>query len=524
MIKNAVISVYDKTGVHELAQTLHRRGVNIYSTGGSFRELKKQGIPVKKIEDYIQFPEMLGGRVKSLHPKLHGGILARRNLASDIESVREHQLTLFDLVCVNLYPFENFIEKEKPELWQKTSFFEQAIEMIDIGGPAMIRSAAKNHGSVAVLTNPDQYEDFIKRFDENQGNISGTHRKELAARAFNLTASYDIAIDHFFSRVLDNGGEGARLNLSLKKSKTLRYGENPHQGAGFYVPAQSPGENWEQIHGKELSYNNLLDLDSALSLVEDFDEPCCFIFKHTNPCGGASHPDQRTALEKAIASDPVSCFGGIVLFNEEVTQASAEKLNEIFFEMVIAPRFHEETLSTLRQKKNLRLITYAPVGPKKEEYQGEPRMLTSQGGFLIQEKNGLTWSEENLRVVTKKTPTDQDIQELFFAWRIVKHVKSNAIVLSKNTQSLGIGAGQMSRLDAARFAVHKAKDQKHILKESYLASDAFFPFRDVVDIAAQEGIRAIVQPGGSIRDQESIFSADEAGIIMVFTGVRHFKH
>ena len=521
-MRNALISVYDKKGISELAHFLAVSGIHIYSTGGTFQTLKKNNIPVTKIEDYTQFPEMLGGRVKSLHPKVHAGILAREDLDADINDLKRYDITTFDLICVNLYPFEDFIKTSEPEEWETDTFFSQAIEMIDIGGPTMIRAAAKNHKFTIVLTHHDQYQEFISKFTSDNKTFSESYRKKLAAQAFNLTASYDTMIDHFFSRTLDIHDHN-RLNLSLKQDQTLRYGENPHQNATFYIPAEVTQKNWKQIHGKELSYNNLLDLDSALSIAKDFQEPSCFIFKHTNPCGAAMHVDQLASLEMAIHSDPVSCFGGIVLFNQPLLHETAKKINDIFFEIIIAPKFHESSLKILKAKKNLRLLEYNSNNFHNQDSL-KRRVLSNQDAFLIQDVNEETWVKENLTVATRVTPNENDFQELFFAWRLVKHIKSNAIVFSKDGQSLGIGAGQMSRIDATKLAIQKARDQKHDLTESYLASDAFFPFRDVVDMATKEGVKAIVQPGGSIRDEESIQAANEAGIIMLFTGIRHFRH
>ncbi len=522
MISNAIISVYDKTNIHEFAQFLHDSKVTIYSTGGTYNILKKQGIPVKKIEDYTNFPEILGGRVKSLHPKIHAGILARKNLDVDIDDLKKHEMLTFDLVCVNLYPFEEFIKGSTPEKWKESLFFSQAIEMIDIGGPSMIRAAAKNHQFTIVLTHPNQYQKFISEFKSSGGECSISYRKKLAAQAFNLTASYDTKIDHFFTHILDIKDHD-HLNISLKQEQKLRYGENPHQNAGFYTAIEGINKPWHQLHGKELSYNNLLDLDSALALAQDFDEPVCIILKHTNPCGVSIHSDQLISLERAILSDPVSCFGGIVLFNQPILEGTAKKLNDIFFEIIIAPKFDENILNILKNKKNVRLLNYN-LEDSENLTLSKLQIITNQGGFLIQEKNRDVWVKENLEMVTQKTPNEEDIQELFFAWRLVKHIKSNAIVLSNNQQSLGIGAGQMSRIDAMQIAVSKAQKQKHNLKNSYLASDAFFPFQDVVNIAAKEGVKAIIQPGGSIRDEESIQAANKAGMIMLLTRIRHFRH
>ena len=519
-IQKAILSVYYKTGLIELAQALSQQNIEIYSTGGTYKTLLGSGIKGFKIEDYIGFPNILSGRVKSLHPKIYGGILARRDRSQDLDSLKKYGILTFDLVCINLYPFEEFtIQTDKKE-WAEPQFISKAIEMIDIGGSCMIRAAAKNYKFVSVLTDPAQYSGFLAEFKSRGGSISLEHRRELAAQAFNKTASYDSTIDNFFSFIADTEGKKERVNITLEKKTDLRYGENPHQKAAFFKTPFAGHEVWNKLFGKELSYNNLLDIDAALSLLSDFQEPICAIFKHTNPCGVASHDSQLHSFEKAIGSDPVSCFGGIVLFNRKVEKATSLRLNEIFFEIIIAPDFEEDSLETLKQKKNLRTIRYNSSFEREKVYQ----VISNSSGFLRQEKNQLLLDEAQLKCVTEIKPSQDDLEELKFGWRLVKHVKSNAIVISDQKQSLGIGAGQMSRIDSLIIAIQKAKKNIRSLKDSYLSSDAFFPFKDVVEIASKEGIKAIIQPGGSIRDKESIDMADRFGISMLHTGIRHFKH
>ena len=519
-IQKAILSVYHKTGLIEFAQVLLRHNIEIYSTGGTYKALSGSGIKALKIEDHAGSPEILSGRVKSLHFKVYGGILARRDRPQDMESLRQHEILAFDLVCINLYPFEEFILQTDKKKWAQPEFISRAMEMIDIGGPSMIRAAAKNHEFVSVLTDPTQYNDFITELKSGGGSISLEHRRNLASEAFNRTASYDNAIDTFFSQITNSEDRKARVNITLVKKTNLRYGENPHQKAAFFKTPFPGCELWEKLSGRELSYNNLLDIDTALSLLSDFKEPICAIFKHTNPCGLASRDSQLQNLEKAIESDPVSCFGGILLFNQKVEKTTSLKLNDIFFEIVIAPDFEKDSLEILKQKKNLRVIQYNPDFQEDRVYQ----IVSNSGGFLRQEKNRLLLEEPELKCVTRIKPDQNDLEELKFGWKLVKHVKSNAIVISNQKQSLGIGAGQMSRIDSLMIAVQKARKNGFLLKGSYLASDAFFPFKDVVEIASEAGIKAVIQPGGSIRDKESIDTADRSGISMLHTGIRHFKH
>ena len=519
-IQKAVLSVYHKTGLIKFAKELSRFGIEIYSTGGTYKALSEAGVEASKIEDYIGFSEILSGRVKSLHPKIYGGILARKDQPQDMQSLHENQILSFDLICINLYPFEEFVNQKNQKDRAELQFMEKAVEMIDIGGPGMIRAAAKNHAFVSVLTDPAQYDDFLIHIKNGRGGVSLEYRRELATRAFSMIAAYDSAIGSFFSLITGAKNEKDKLNLILEKETDLRYGENPHQKAAFFHSPLAGQRSWEKLSGKQLSYNNLLDLDAALNLLKDFTEPLCAIFKHTNPCGLACSNSQLQSLEKAIESDPVACFGGIVLFNQKIEKSVSLKLNEIFLEIVIAPDFEEEALEILQRKKNLRIIKSKLPPTKAEKYQ----IISNSGGFLRQEKNHLVLNESQLKCVTSIKPRPEDIEELTFCWKIVKHVKSNAIVISNQKQSLGIGAGQMSRIDSLNIAIQKAKQNGFSLNKSYLASDAFFPFKDVVELASKEGIKFIIQPGGSIRDEESVDTADRFGICMLHTGIRHFKH
>jgi phosphoribosylaminoimidazolecarboxamide formyltransferase/IMP cyclohydrolase len=512
-IKRAIISVSDKGGLDSFCKALTRFGVEIYSTGGTLKFLIDNGIKATSIESYTGFPEMLDGRVKTLHPKIHGGILAKRDNAEHMKSLQEHEILEFDLVCINLYPFEDVIKKSDFS-------FEEAIENIDIGGPSMIRAAAKNYQDVAVLVDPSQYESFIERLEKDLGTLSSEYLFELAVAAFNRTGSYDSIISDYLN-TLQGDYFPKTLNLTFHKKQELRYGENPHQKASFYTSGLHRNLPWECLHGKELSYNNILDLDASLRIIIEFEMPVCAIFKHTNPCGIATGKSQLENLESAMASDPVSYFGGIVAFNETVKKETAELLGKEFLEIIVAPEFEPEAFTLLSAKKNLRLVKV----PGMNSIHGHMlEMKTSAFGFLLQESDRYVLKKEDLKVASKTQPNETDIEELLFAFEVVKSIKSNAIVFTKNKMTLGVGAGQMSRLDSMDIAVRKAEKYNHVLKNSYLASDAFFPFRDAVDLAIKSGVKAIIQPGGSMRDNESIEAADEAGIIMVFTGIRHFKH
>jgi len=512
-IKRAIISVSDKNGLEKLGKTLEQFGIEIYSTGGTLKFLQEKKIKATSIESYTGFPEMLDGRVKTLHPKIHGGILAIRENQDHMKNLQDHQILEFDLVCINLYPFEDVIKK-------KDFSFEEAIENIDIGGPSMIRAAAKNYHDVAVLVDPWQYDLFIENLEKDKGSVSREYLFELAVAAFNRTGSYDSIISDYLN-TLQGDYFPRTLNITLNKKQELRYGENPHQKASFYTTGLHQDLPWECLHGKELSYNNILDLDASLKIITEINYPVCAIFKHTNPCGISAGKNQVENLEMAMASDPVSYFGGIVAFNETVKKETAAILGKEFLEIIVAPDFEPEAFQILSAKKNLRLVK---VSDLKTVHGNMLELKTSASGFLLQESDRRILKPEDVNVVTKAKPDSADLEELLFCFEVVKCIKSNAIVFTKNKTTLGVGAGQMSRLDSMDIAIRKAEKYNHVLKNSYMASDAFFPFRDAVDLAIKSGVKAIIQPGGSMRDNESIEAADEAGIIMVFTGVRHFKH
>jgi phosphoribosylaminoimidazolecarboxamide formyltransferase/IMP cyclohydrolase len=510
-IRRALISVSDKSGLKEFASSLHSLGVEIYSTGGTLRYLIEQGIPAIAVEDYTGFPEMMDGRVKTLHPKIHGGFLARRDLESHLEAARKHDIKLFDLVVINLYPFEAVTAKAG-------TTFEEAVENIDIGGPAMVRSAAKNAASVAIVVSPDQYSEVLAELEQNKGSTTLDLREKLRLNAYRRTAAYDAAISAYLEE--RSGVQGMRLNLVEKQA--LRYGENPHQKASYLVET-GKDVPWKQLAGKELSFNNILDLDIAIRLAADFSEPVCAIFKHTNPCGVATGSDQAQILQYAMDCDPVSFFGGIVVFNRPLGKAAAEKLAPHFFELIIAPEFIEGAFEILAAKKNLRLIT-VDFGKLDAAKSRDLRSVPGAGGYLLQDQDLPLWNDADIKVVSKAQCDEQTLKDLAFASRVAKFVKSNAVVFASGGRSLAIGAGQMSRIDSIRIAEAKAADAKLSLKGSVMASEAFFPFRDSVDTCAKIGVRAIVQPGGSIRDSDSIAAADEHGIVLLFSGMRHFRH
>ncbi len=510
MIKRALISVSNKSGLVEFARGLSELGVEIVSTGGTAKALQEANVPVTYISDVTGFPEILDGRVKTLHPNVHAGILAQRT-PEHLAQLKELNITPIDLVVVNLYPFKETVAKPDVTL-------AEAIENIDIGGPTMVRAAAKNYQHVLVVVDPERYQEVLTAIKNDQ--VTDELRLSLACQAFAHTAGYDSAISNYLSGV---AGESfpAELNLSAQLVQQLRYGENPHQKAAFYRDLSVRGAciaNAKQLHGKELSYNNLLDANAALELVREFSEPTAAIIKHNNPCGCASDANLSVAYEKAFAGDPVSAFGGIVALNREVDAATAEKMSEIFLEAVIAPDFSAEALEILTKKPNLRLLK---VGDLTEQTNDDFEIRKINGGLLLQQVDREVVNPEEMRVVTEKQPTQEQLDELIFAMTIVKHVKSNAIVVTKGKQLLGVGAGQMNRVGSANIAFSHAGDK---CRGAVLASDAFFPFRDTVDAAAKAGITAIIQPGGSIRDQESIDACNEHGIAMVFTGMRHFKH
>ncbi|MDR3566114.1 MAG: bifunctional phosphoribosylaminoimidazolecarboxamide formyltransferase/IMP cyclohydrolase [Negativicutes bacterium] len=510
-VKRALISVSDKTGLVEFARVLDAAGVEIVSTGGTMKTLKEAGIPVIYVSELTGFPEIMDGRVKTLNPYIHGGILAIRDNDEHVQAMRDHNIRGIDLVVVNLYPFRQTVAKPGVTLGE-------AVENIDIGGPAMIRAAAKNFDHVAVVVNPAKYPKIAEELAK-RGEISREIRMELAWEAYTHTAEYDAYIARYLAGQLGQGQFPAVLHTVYEKVQDLRYGENPHQKAAFYREQYFAGPgvaNAKQLHGKELSFNNIVDLEAAYSIVKEFSQPAATIIKHTNPCGTGIGADLAAAYAKAYAADPVSAFGGIIGLNRTVDKATAEQISELFAEAVIAPGYDNEALVVLTQKKNVRLLT-TDFG------QGEGALDIKKvtGGVLLQEADSAETVEADMKVVTKRQPTPAERQQMLFAWKVVKHVKSNAIVVATADATLGVGAGQMNRVGAAAIALTQAGDKA---KGAVLASDAFFPFRDTVDAAAKAGIAAIIQPGGSVKDEESIQAADEHGIAMIFTGIRHFKH
>ncbi|ABO50872.1 phosphoribosylaminoimidazolecarboxamide formyltransferase / IMP cyclohydrolase [Desulforamulus reducens MI-1] len=511
-IKRALISVSDKTGLVDFARGLAKLGVEIISTGGTAKVLREASVPVIYISDVTGFPEILDGRVKTLHPNVHGGILAMRT-EEHLSQLEEHNITPIDLVVVNLYPFRETIAKPEVTL-------EDAIENIDIGGPTMVRSAAKNHAYVGVVVNPQRYGQVLEALGE-KGELTGDQRLELAREAFAHTASYDTAIANYLGSVSQAEAFRPEFNFSLVKVQDLRYGENPHQRAAFYKDPGITGPciaNAVQIHGKELSYNNILDANSALELVREFSEPSAVIIKHNNPCGTATAEDLPAAYRKAFAADTVSAYGGIVAVNRTLDGDTAAEMAKIFLEAVIAPDFTTEALDILTKKANLRLLK---TGELTEQTNDVLEVRKVNGGLLVQQADRRVLNMDEVKVVTERQPSPQELKELIFAMTVVKHVKSNAIVLSKDGQIIGVGAGQMNRVGSARIAFEQAGEGA---RGAVMASDAFFPFRDTIDEAAKAGVKAVIQPGGSIRDEESIQACNEHGIAMVFTGMRHFKH
>jgi phosphoribosylaminoimidazolecarboxamide formyltransferase / IMP cyclohydrolase len=509
--KRALISVSDKNGISDFAKELVSLGFEIISTGGTKKALQEQGIPVLSVSEVTGFPEILEGRVKTLNPFIHGGLLAKHDDEQHQKQLEEHNIDPIQIVCVNLYPFQQTIAK--PEVTT-----EDAIENIDIGGPTMLRASAKNHQYVTVVVDPADYKTVIEELKAD-GKTTLETRRKLAAKVFRHTAAYDALIAEYMTELAqEETPETLTVTYELKQS--LRYGENPHQKAAFYKkPLGSTFSiaNAEQLHGKELSYNNINDADAALQIVKEFSEPAAVAVKHMNPCGIGTGTNSFTAFEKAFAADPVSIFGGIIAFNSEVDAQTAGKLHQIFLEIIIAPSFTEEALSILTAKKNLRLLTIPFSDAKKPEM----KLTTIEGGLLAQEQDRYTLENATLSVPTKRQPTEQEWAALKLGWKVVKHVKSNAIVVTKEDMTIGIGAGQMNRVGAAEIALKQAGEKA---TGAALASDAFFPMDDTVEAAAKAGITAIIQPGGSIRDEDSIKKADEYGIAMVFTGVRHFKH
>lgn len=509
--KRALISVSNKEGIVPFARKLESLGIEIISTGGTSRVLKEGGVNVIGISDVTGFPEILDGRVKTLHPNIHSGLLAMRSEETHMKQLEEHNIAPIDYVIVNLYPFKETIER--PE-----TTFEEAIENIDIGGPTMLRAASKNYQDVAVVTDPTDYEELVHELEQH-GEISVERRKMLAAKVFRHTAAYDAMIANYLT---EQTGElyPETYTVTYEKKQDLRYGENPHQKAAFYREPIGPISsiaNALQLHGKELSYNNINDAQAALEMVKEFSQPAAVAVKHMNPCGVGVGETIAEAYQKAYEADPVSIFGGIVALNQEVDTATADQLKNIFLEIVIAPHFSQEALDILSAKKNIRLLSVSM-----DEVPMERSVMTSiYGGTLVQEQDAKGFLDADVRVVTKREPSEQEWQDLKLAWKIVKHVKSNAIVLAKGNKTIGIGAGQMNRVGSAAIAVEQAGEEA---VGSAMGSDAFFPMKDTVEAAGEAGVTAIIQPGGSIRDEESISMADELGIAMVFTGIRHFKH
>jgi len=518
VIKQALLSVSDKTGIVDFARGLARLGVGLISTGGTARLLKDAGLEVTEVADHTGFPEMLDGRVKTLHPKVHAGILARRDSPEHMSALKQAGIPTIDLVAINLYPFRETVARADCKL-------PEAIENIDIGGPALIRSAAKNYGHVAVVTDPADYEAILAELAAANGAVGAETRFRLAQQAFSHTAAYDGAISNYLT-ALDAAGSRAtfprRLNLQFELGQRLRYGENPHQEAAFYrelAPAPGSLAHYRQLQGKELSYNNIADADAAWECVKILAQRACVIVKHANPCGAAVADTPAEAYRKAYATDPTSAFGGIVAFNCELDTVGAQALIQQFVEVVIAPAVSAGAAQILQGKTNIRVLEVAIA-----EGGNELDLKRVGGGLLVQTPDAAMVGVDGINIVTETKPSEAQTADLLFAWRVAKFVKSNAIVFCGGGQTLGVGAGQMSRVDSARIAAIKATNAGLALKGSVVASDAFFPFRDGVDVVAAAGARAIIQPGGSVRDEEVIAAADEHGIAMVFTGIRHFRH
>jgi phosphoribosylaminoimidazolecarboxamide formyltransferase/IMP cyclohydrolase len=513
-IERALISVFDKTGVVEFARALASLDVEIVSTGGTSRLLASEGIKVREISDLTGFPEILDGRVKTLNPRVAAGLLAVRQNAEHMHQIAEHHLSLIDLVCVNLYPFVETIRKPGVE-------FAEIIENIDIGGPAMIRAAAKNFQDVAVVTSPDDYASVVAALEAGDGVLSEEVLFNLAKKAFLCTARYDAEVAQYLSRVAGESAFPPALFMNFEKVMDLRYGENPHQRAALYrwggqsahgLPAA------KQLQGKELSYNNIVDIEAAWQIIREFDTPACAIVKHTNPCGTAIGSSLCQAYTKAFEADPVSAFGSIIAVNQVVDTETAIELARLFVEAIVAPGYKPEALAILAAKKSLRIMQIQPEEAERDWSRFEIKRIS--GGILLQDVDNVLLGPES-RIVTKRKPTDDEHRDLHFAWRVAKHVKSNAIVLAEGGRTVGIGAGQMSRVDSVKLSIQKARPTPN---RAVLASDAFFPFRDGIDEAGSAGITAIIQPGGSVRDAEVIQAADEYGMSMIFTGLRHFKH
>ncbi len=513
-INTALISVSNKEGLVDFARGLNKHKVKIISTGGTADLLKKEGIPVVSISDVTGFPEMLDGRVKTLHPAVHGGLLARRDKKEHMEQLKKHDINLIDLVVVNLYPFSETITKKDVKK-------EEAIENIDIGGPSMIRSAAKNADAVAVVVNPERYPEILKELDQTDGTLSLGTREELMVEAFKHTAAYDSTIFNYFAKGEYYSDFPDTMNLAFKKIQELRYGENPHQRAAYYRELNPPPHSLvfaKKLHGKELSFNNIMDMDAAWRLVNDFTVPACVVVKHNNPCGVALAKDIDTAYKKAWDADSLSAFGGVVAVNRPVDIGIAELASKVFIEIVIAPAFHEEAVEVLTQKKDIRLLV---MDEERMPHGSEKDYKKVEGGLLVQDVDLDRGERDEMRIVSKRHPTEPEWEDMLFAWRVSKQVKSNTIVYAKDLVTVGIGAGQMSRVVSSEIAAMKAGK---LAKGAVMASDAFFPFRDGIDAAAKAGIKAVIQPGGSVKDDEVIKAANEHKMAMVFTGIRHFKH
>lgn len=514
MIKRALLSVSDKTGIVDFAKKLSDMGVELISTGGTQKALEQGGLKVINVSEITGFPECLDGRVKTLHPNVHAGILAMRSNQEHMKQLEKLNIETIDMVVINLYPFKETILKDGVTL-------EDAIENIDIGGPTMIRAAAKNYQDVVVVVDPQDYDKVIAEMQEN-GDVSLSNKFRLAGKVFDHTCQYDTLISHYIREQIGDESIPDNLTLTFEKSQDLRYGENPHQKGVFY---KEIGKNTgtlpaaKQLHGKELSYNNINDTNGALALLKEFTEPTVVACKHSNPCGVASAANIRDAYVKAYESDPVSVYGGIIAANREIDEATAEEISKIFIEIVIAPSFTQEALEVLTKKKNIRLLELESITAPVPETTLDMKKV--MGGLLVQEYDNSLLVEEYLKVVTEVKPTEEQMEDLIFTMKIVKHAKSNAIAIGKNKQTVGVGPGQTNRVLAARIAIDYGKEKT---QGAVLASDAFFPFDDSVEVAAKAGIKAIIQPGGSIRDQDSIDACNKHGIAMVFTGMRHFKH
>jgi len=521
-VQRALISVFDKTGIVDFAKKLAGLRIEILSTGGSAKILREAGLVVRDVSDFTGWPEMLGGRVKTLHPKVHGGLLFRRNLAEDQKQAADHGIAPIDLVVVNLYPFEATAAK-------RDITAEELIENIDIGGPTMLRSAAKNFESVTVITDPVDYDRVAQELEASQDTSLAT-RLNLARKVFATTSGYDGLIATELERLSASTNHVVltekpilpeRLHFAFRRQQDLRYGENPHQAAALYIPARRSPHGLaaaKQLQGKELSYNNFVDLEAARSLAAEFRQPAAVIIKHNNPCGAAEQESLRDAYLKALASDPISAFGGVLAFNRTIDAATAEEVAKLFVECIAAPAFDDAAKSILAAKKNLRLLELPPDGLEPDRELQLKRIL---GGVLVQQPDLGVINEAELRIVTKRAPSQEEMQNMRFAWKVCKHVKSNAIVFARDGATLGVGAGQMSRVDSVKLAVMKAQSP---LQGSVVASDAFFPFPDGVEEAAKAGAIAVIQPGGSVRDADVTAAADRLGLAMVFTGMRHFLH